>query len=394
MNPDTGAASADNPAIGDADPNRRRIVAYGFRNPFRFTFRPGTGEIWSGDVGWNTYEEINRTQNLAQVRNYGWPCYEGVPRMGSYDSLNIDSCETLYTQGAGAVTAPVLRLQPRGEGRHGRDVHDGLIVDLRPRASTRAATFPAAYQDALFFSDYSRNCIWVAAQGRRRAAGHEHPPDLRRPGQRSGVAHAGAGRRALLRRPARAARSAASPPTTARRPRASSPTPTSGVAPLTVNFDGTTSSDPDGQALTYAWDLDGDGAYDDSTAATPSFTYTAAGTVHGAPARHRHGRAERHDHADDHRRGAADGDVTSPRADAPPGLSGDTIDFSAHGERPRERAHVVAVPAPLLAHRRDRLPHARDPGLRGRRVRAASSRPTTSTRPTCCSRSRRATRRA
>ena len=54
-------------------------------------------------------------------------------------------------------------------------------------------------------------------------------------------------------------------------------TPTSGVAPLTTSFDATTSSDPDGQALTYAWDLDGDGAYDDSTAATPSFTYTAAG---------------------------------------------------------------------------------------------------------------------
>ena len=54
VNPDTGAAAAGNPAIGNADPNRRRIVAYGFRNPFRFTFRPGTGEIWSGDVGWDT----------------------------------------------------------------------------------------------------------------------------------------------------------------------------------------------------------------------------------------------------------------------------------------------------------------------------------------------------
>jgi hypothetical protein len=26
----------------------------------RFTFRPGTTEIWSGDVGWNAWEEINR----------------------------------------------------------------------------------------------------------------------------------------------------------------------------------------------------------------------------------------------------------------------------------------------------------------------------------------------
>src|SRR4029453_1746987 len=54
--------------------------------------------------------------------------------------------------------------------------------------------------------------------------------------------------------------------------------PTSGPAHLTVQFNGSGSSDPDGDALSYAWDLDGDGSYDDSTAANPSFTYTTAGT--------------------------------------------------------------------------------------------------------------------
>jgi len=54
--------------------------------------------------------------------------------------------------------------------------------------------------------------------------------------------------------------------------------PTSGPAPLTVQFNGGGSSDPDGDAISYAWDLDGDGAYDDSTAANPSFTYSTAGT--------------------------------------------------------------------------------------------------------------------
>ena len=39
------------------------------------------------------------------------------------------------------------------------------------------------------------------------------------------------------------------------------------------------STDPDGDALTYAWDLDGDNAFDDSTAVNPTHTYTTNGSV-------------------------------------------------------------------------------------------------------------------
>ena len=52
VNPDTGAAMAGNPNLGSPDPNARRIVAYGLRNPFRITIRPGTNEVWAADVGW------------------------------------------------------------------------------------------------------------------------------------------------------------------------------------------------------------------------------------------------------------------------------------------------------------------------------------------------------
>ena len=55
--------------------------------------------------------------------------------------------------------------------------------------------------------------------------------------------------------------------------------PSAGAAPLAVQFHGDMSTDPDGDALTYAWDLDGDGAFDDSTAVNPTHTYTTTGSV-------------------------------------------------------------------------------------------------------------------
>ena len=45
-----------------------------------------------------------------------------------------------------------------------------------------------------------------------------------------------------------------------------------------MNFDGTGSTDPEGGPLTYAWDLNGDGAFGDASGSTASYTYTSAGT--------------------------------------------------------------------------------------------------------------------
>ena len=56
-------------------------------------------------------------------------------------------------------------------------------------------------------------------------------------------------------------------------------TPTSGLIPLTVRFAGSGSSDPDGDPLTYSWDLNGDGVLGDSTLINPTFTYTKPAKV-------------------------------------------------------------------------------------------------------------------
>jgi hypothetical protein len=73
IDPDTGAGLPTNPLASSTDPAARRIIASGLRNPFRITTRPGTSEIWVGDVGWNDWEEIDRIASpTAGLMNFGW----------------------------------------------------------------------------------------------------------------------------------------------------------------------------------------------------------------------------------------------------------------------------------------------------------------------------------
>jgi len=92
VDPSNGAGLADNPLGTSTDANARRIVGYGLRNPFRFTIKPGTNDLWIGDVGWNDWEEIDRVSNptAAALQNFGWPRYHGPERQSSYDGLNLD----------------------------------------------------------------------------------------------------------------------------------------------------------------------------------------------------------------------------------------------------------------------------------------------------------------
>lgn len=288
VDPATGDALPTNPlydAYGaNDDPNAEKVVAFGLRNPFRFTVRDN-GEIWIGDVGWSVWEEINvvRDPLASQLTNFGWPAYEGVGKQGSYDNQNLPLVEDFYTD---VAADPSLHAEPFFTYQHDQPISPGSGEPTGSSAVSGlafydGANYPAAFDGALFFSDFNRGRVWAMFRG---LDGEPDPTTITTVvGPAEGPAGlytdqdgdvyyvdllGGTIRRIEYFQANRPPIAVAAADTT------------NGNAPLTVNFDGTGSSDPDvGDTFTYAWDLDGDGQFDDSTLAQPSFVYTANGPV-------------------------------------------------------------------------------------------------------------------
>ncbi|WP_375760902.1 PQQ-dependent sugar dehydrogenase [Corallococcus exercitus] len=256
----SGEGVASNPFWnGDARANRSKVWALGLRNPYRFSLRPGTSTPYLGDVGWNTYEELNVAPPGA---NLGWPCYEGPFRQHGYEPK--PACQALYARGPGAVKAPLYSWNHGvGQTATGGFFYTGTA-------------FPEAWQGAYFFGDYTQQ--WIRTL--RVDANDQLVPDsvtLFATGV-GGLVELGLGPDSnpffvdILAGELRRIRYTAgnTPPVAV-----ASATPRRGEPPLLVRFSSAGSSDPEGDALQYRWDF-GDGS-PVSTLPAPEHTYAMTG---------------------------------------------------------------------------------------------------------------------
>ncbi len=256
----TGNGLPDNPFFnGDASSNRSKVYSYGLRNPFRFTFHPINHEPIIGDVGWNTWEEVN----TGRGANFGWPCYEGgnttLLQQGSFAALA--RCQSLYSTANAATPAIYAFSHPSA----GSAVVMGEFYT--------GDSYPQEYQGALFFSDFNQGIVRTlilngsnvvsittfatGAQGivqmRRAPDGNLYWLDIYE------------GKLLRLRYTAAGNHSPVAQIDTDRR---------FGAPPLTVNFTSSASFDPDAQPISITWGF-GDGST--SIVVNPQHTYLNAG---------------------------------------------------------------------------------------------------------------------
>jgi len=116
------------------------IWSYGLRNPWRFSFDRDTGDMFIGDVGQRTWEEIDFEPAATGGRNYGWSCREGA-----HDFADGNNCTGV------APTDPII------EFSHGPHCSvTGGYVFRGP-----GTLFDGYY----FYGDYCSASVWLASEG-------------------------------------------------------------------------------------------------------------------------------------------------------------------------------------------------------------------------------------
>jgi hypothetical protein len=129
-----------------------KIVGLGLRNPWRFSFDSATDNLWIGDVGQDTWEEVDfrAAAKLDRLANYGWSRYEGY---------SVYKPRHRYANVGGKVK-PVLVYSHA----HGCSITGGFVY--------RGTAVPAA-RGRYFYGDYCTGTIRsfrVGTHGRASAA--------------------------------------------------------------------------------------------------------------------------------------------------------------------------------------------------------------------------------
>lgn len=132
---------ADNPFVGD-DSVRDEIYAYGFRNPWRFSFDPVDGQLFVADVGQGEWEEVTVVEAGT---NHGWGDMEGN------HCFSDGGCDTSaapgQTNGDGLV-APVAEYS-----------HAGGACSITGLGNYRSCEMPG-YAGMYFYSDLCTGQVW------------------------------------------------------------------------------------------------------------------------------------------------------------------------------------------------------------------------------------------
>jgi len=288
IDPNTGEGLPGNPFAASPDANARRIVAYGLRNPFRFAIDPTTHELYAGNVGWNTFEEIERFNPASGTAyNSGWPCYEGPEPQPNYQGIGFSICEDLYDE-PGAASPPFFFY------RHLKGLTPGdPCLDFKGSAISGFAFYeggslPPSYDGALFFADSVRGCIFAMFPG---PDGRPDPSTvttfMTHSDPYSGVdLEVGPDGNLYYASIFTELEGNEFEPGAIHRIRyfSGNKPPTAslsvdhqwGDAPLAAEFDAGGSADADGDPLEYEWDLNGDGKFEDAPTSASSASKTFA----------------------------------------------------------------------------------------------------------------------
>jgi uncharacterized repeat protein (TIGR03806 family) len=156
------AANARCNVSGTGAANCPEIFAYGFRNPWRWSFDRGSGQLWLNDVGQGTLEEIDR---VTLGGNYGWRCLEGTGTFSTTCGPNPNPIAPIaqYDRSLGqSTTGGVVYRGSAIPNLHGRYVFGDFATgnlwsiarDTAPTLNLTAATaLPTGLQIASFGQD-------------------------------------------------------------------------------------------------------------------------------------------------------------------------------------------------------------------------------------------------